>query len=145
LGVRMRNRKLRNIHPSGAFSPEVPIVFLARDYASRYQIYHFIYLTLRLFSTPTVRTRTNSIFSISFHHSTCLSSIFFHIISLFNFSSIISISFHYSTYFSSVFSISFHYSTYFSSIIATSTSHLIILPLYMYIHCFSKLRRIILE
>ena len=24
LGVRMRNRKLRNIHPSGAFSPEVP-------------------------------------------------------------------------------------------------------------------------
>jgi hypothetical protein len=30
------------------------IVFFARDYASRDQIYHFIHLTLRLFSTPTV-------------------------------------------------------------------------------------------
>jgi hypothetical protein len=28
--------------------------FFARDYASRDQIYHFIHLTLRLFSTPTV-------------------------------------------------------------------------------------------
>ena len=34
------------------------IVFFARDYASRDQIYHFIHLTLRLFSTHTVRTRT---------------------------------------------------------------------------------------
>ena len=30
------------------------IVFFARDYASRDQIYHFIHLILRLFSTPTV-------------------------------------------------------------------------------------------
>jgi hypothetical protein len=29
-------------------------IFFARDYASRDQIYHFIHLTLRLFSTPTV-------------------------------------------------------------------------------------------
>ena len=33
-------------------------VFFARDYASRDQIYHFIHLTVRLFSTPTVRTWT---------------------------------------------------------------------------------------
>ena len=33
------------------------IFFFARDYASKDQIYHFIHLTLRLFSTPTVRTR----------------------------------------------------------------------------------------
>jgi hypothetical protein len=32
------------------------IVFFARDYASRDQIYHFIHLTLKLFSTSTVRT-----------------------------------------------------------------------------------------
>jgi hypothetical protein len=34
------------------------VFFFARDYSSRDQIYHFINLTLRLFSTPTVRTRT---------------------------------------------------------------------------------------
>ena len=33
------------------------IAFFARDYASRDQTYHFIHLILRLFSTPTVRTR----------------------------------------------------------------------------------------
>ena len=34
------------------------IAFFAIDYANRDQIYNFIHLTLRLFSTPTVRTRT---------------------------------------------------------------------------------------
>ena len=65
-------------------------------------------------------------FSLSYHYSTCLSSLFsisFHYFLPYFpylFSSLLSISFHYSTYFSSVYSISFHYSTYFSSIFSKS-------------------------
>jgi hypothetical protein len=54
-----------------------------------------------------ISTYFSSMFSKSFHNSSCLSSILY-------------ISYHISTYFSSIFSKSFHNSTYLSSILSLS-------------------------